>query len=229
MHSSTRKAQALELRERGYSYSLISERTGIAKATLSDWLSQVPYQPNEKVLSRIGRARANAGARHAEMKRESYKNAKEEALKDLGTFTRRDLRMFGLGLYLGEGAKTMDAVRIVNADPSVIALAVAWFKLFGIAPHQFAPRIHLYPDTNIQRANRYWANVLGVPVSQMQRAYVDAREDKKSSKKGKLPHGTLHLSVRSGGKKEYGVFFFRKIQAMNAEILRTVCGRGLPV
>lgn len=230
MHNLIQKARVIELRRMGYSYSLISAKTGISKATLSDWLSGIPYKPNKEVVDRIGKARAASGARHSEMKRVSLVAADTEARNEIGKFSQRDLLMFGLGLYLGEGAKTANAVRIVNSDPAVIAVAVAWFKAMGVSSEQFGPRIHLYPDSDIDQCIAFWARVIGVPQNQFQRSHVDTRTDKKSKKQGKLPYGTLHLSVRSSGNKKYGVFFFRKIQAMNALILQNIQrGRGLPV
>jgi transposase len=47
------KRQAVELRGKGMSYGLISEKLGISKSTLSNWLKDLPYTPNEQVLSRI--------------------------------------------------------------------------------------------------------------------------------------------------------------------------------
>lgn len=229
MHNSIRKHEVLKLRKQGYSYSLISQKTGIPKATLSDWLSSIPYTPNRAVVVRIGKARAAAGARHSEMKRDSLLKAASEARSEIGKLSRKDLLMFGLGLYLGEGAKTGSAVRIVNSDPAIICMAVAWFKALGVRPEQFGPRLHLYPDTDVEKSVSYWAKVVGVPPTQFQRSYIDIRTDKKAKKQGKLPYGTLHLTVRSGGNKDYGVFFFRKIEAMNAEIIRSVRGYGLPV
>ena len=47
------KEKALYYRKKGYSYNMISEKLGLAKSTLSDWLKEIPYQPNRKVISRI--------------------------------------------------------------------------------------------------------------------------------------------------------------------------------
>lgn len=222
MHNLARKHEVIMLRKHGYSYSLISQKTGIPKATLSDWLADIPYTPNSEVVERVGTARALAGARHAHKKRLSHEKAHTDAVLELGTITRRDVLLFGLGLYLGEGSKTAGVVRIVNSDPDVIAGAVAWFRSLGVASSQFTPRLHLYPDSNVRACTQFWSEVLRLPVRQFQSPYIDVRTNKKQKKSGKLPYGTLHLGVRSGGNKEYGVFFFRKIQAMNAKILQDI-------
>lgn len=222
MHNLARKQEVVSLRKQGYSYSLISQKTGIPKATLSDWLAGIPYTPNSKVVERIGKARALAGVSHAHKKRQSFEMAHKAALVELGTITQRDLLLFGLGLYLGEGSKTAGVVRLVNSDPDVVAGAVAWFRSLGVASSQFTPRLHLYPDSNVRICTQFWSEVLRLPVRQFQRPYIDVRTNKKQKKSGKLPYGTLHLGVRSGGNKDYGVFFFRKIKAMNAKILQDI-------
>ena len=50
--------------------------------------------------------------------------AKEEARKEIGEITKRDLFMLGIGIYIGEGAKTFDIVRVINADPKIIKFTV---------------------------------------------------------------------------------------------------------
>ncbi len=57
-------------------------------------------------------------------------------------------------------------------------------------------------------------------MSQFHKSQVDWRNNKKQDKKGKLPFGTLHLGVKSGGRKEYGVQFHRRIQAWNEAVVK---------
>lgn len=230
MYSLETKKRAFTLRRRGFSYTLISQELGVQKATLSGWLSGVPYEPNRQVIARIGQARARAGQVHATKKRISLSRAAAEAAHLIGPVSKRDLLMYGLGLYLGEGGKTADIVRIVNADPRVISAAISWFESLGVRKGQFAPRMYLYPDSDVSASLKFWSKLTGIPPAQFQSSVIDTRTQKSAKNKNKLQHGTLHITVQSGGRKEYGVFFFRKISAMNAEVLRkTRCGRGLPV
>ena len=43
---------------------------------------------------------------------------------------------------------------------------------------------------------------------------------KKAKKAGKLPYGTAHLSLRSKGNKEHGVFLARRINGWIQEVLK---------
>lgn len=227
MHSATIRAHALRLRKEGYSYSFISERTGLSKGTLSGWLSSIAYKPNQEMLKVLGKARAASGESKARLRRESTDRANQEAAREVRSVTRRDLFLFGLGLYLGEGSKTTDAVRIVNADPKVIKSMVSWFKSVGVTSDQFAPRLHLYPDSDVAESLHFWSQMTTIPKTQFQTPYIDRRIDKKAKKEGKLPFGTLHLSIRSNGRKEFGVFFARKIRAWTRQVLEKVDIAGL--
>ncbi len=222
MHSSIARQQAVKLREAGHTYAYIMEKTGFSKSTLSGWLSDIVYTPNETTLRRLGRARAAASARKAHIKSQSLEQIQRNAIKDIAKITKRDLFMFGLGLYLGEGGKTNDIVRISSSDPRIIQIGIAWFESLGVVKDQFAPRIHLYPDSDVQKSLQFWSQTTSIPISQFHKSQIDVRTGKKQSKKGRLPHGTLHLGVRGGGRKEFGVAFARRIHAWNDEVSKRI-------
>lgn len=220
-HTSTMREEVFKLRKAGYSYNLISQKTGMSKSTLSGWLSRVPYAPNQTTIDRIGKARAASGRAKAKIKIESIEKAGVEAKKEIGKITRRDLFMLGIGIYIGEGAKTFNIVRVINADPKIIKFAVKWFEeIIDLPKENFRIRLHLYPDNNIKQCIKFWSNISKIPISQFQKTHIDERKDKKMFKRGKLPYGTAHLSIRSNNKKEFGVFLARKINAWIDEVLK---------
>lgn len=213
------KAQARALREKGYSYSFIQKEIPVAKSTLSYWLSDIPYTPNQETILHIGKARAASGAAKNKLKLSSFKRAKEEAKKNIGRLSKRDIFMLGLGLYAGEGTKTHDIVRLINANPKIIKFTILWFKeVCGLKNVNFMVRIHLYPDNDINEALTYWSQAIGLPLTQFQQTQVDTRVGKKVSKRGKLSFGTAHLSIKSMGNKDFGVFLARKINAWIEEV-----------
>ncbi len=216
------KGVALELRKAGHAYSHISRVTGISKSTLSDWLSGVPYTPNAETVNRVGKAIAAANARKTLLKRESIHRIHQEAANEIGRVSKRDLFMFGLGLYLGEGSKTGDVTRVVNADPEVIRLAIAWFKSLGVEPEQFLLTLHLYPDSDTQECLQFWSKTTTIPLRQFGKVQVDTRNNKRVFKRGKLPHGTAHLSVRGLGRKEYASAFARRIKGWTNAVAQEV-------
>lgn len=227
MYKESLKEQAITLRRAGYPYSHISRKTGISKSTLSGWLASIPYTPNQETITALGKARAAAGERKAVIRQNSLQEIKGIADKDIGLLSQRDLFLFGLGLYLGEGSKTHGFVRLVNSDPEVIKAIVAWFLSLGVKIDQFSATIHLYPDSDIKESLQFWSQTTTIPIAQFYKTQVDRRADKKVVRKGRLPHGTLHLGVKSMSKKEFGVLFSRKIQAWNDNVLQKINQAGL--
>ena len=221
-HSTSVKEQARSLRLAGYSYSYIASQTGLSKGTLSDWLARVPYTTYSGTVQTIGTARAASGEKIAKKRLETFVIAKQEAAEEIGKVSQRDLFMFGLGIYLGEGSKAHEQIRLVNSDPRVIRFAITWFKSFGLDTKNFVIKLHLYPDSDIKRCTEYWGKVAGVPAGQFLKPQIDWRKDKKTYKLGKLPYGTAHLGIRCLGDKKFGVFFSRKIMAWIEEMAKKV-------
>lgn len=222
MHAISLRKQAMSLRKSGYSYNYISKSTGLSKATLSDWLANVPYTANEETIRMIGKARSASVKTNVAKRQDSIALATKEAKENIVSFSKRDLFMFGLGLYLGEGNKTHDLVRIVNSDPRVIKIAIAWFRSLGVSDTQFVCRLHLYPDSDLKACLQFWQKETTIPRGQFFKPHIDRRTNKKTIKRGRLPHGTLHVGVKALGKKEFGSFFSRKILALIEEVYQRV-------
>jgi len=207
------KEKAIKLRKDGYSYSLISERTGVSKSTLSCWLSKIPYVPNQETKRKIGLARTNSIITKNKQRLYIHNQIKLQAEKDIGVISKRDLFMLGVSLYIGEGAKTYKIIRVINADLRVINLAIRWFcEICLMDIGNFSLAIHLYPDNDINDSLKYWHEKTGIPLEQFGKTQIDRRKNKTNIRKNKLPHGTAHLTVRSNGKKELGVLLFKRIE-----------------
>ncbi len=211
---------AIALRKDGHSYNYIAKVAGVSKSTLAIWLADVPYIPNTETIQRIGNARAASGEAKSKLKRESLERARVEAKDDVGHLSRRDLFMLGLGLYIGEGAKSTQQIRFVNSNPAIINFMIKWFtKAVGLKKNNLKIRLHIYPDCNERQSLQFWSEKTTIPMSQFQKTVVDWRKNKKAFKSGKLPHGTVHLSVNGLGEKRFGVFLARKILAWSDLVL----------
>ncbi len=216
------KAAAIELRKAGHSYNYIADSVRVSKGTLAVWLADVPYTPNFETIERIGKARAASGEVKSRLKRESFQRARLEARADIDRLSHRDLFMLGLGLYIGEGAKSTLQTCFVNSNPAIVNLLIKWFiKAVGLKKENLRIRLHIYPDCSEDGSLQFWSETTTIPRSQFLKTVVDWRKDKKAFKSGKLPHGTAHLSVNSLGEKRFGVFLARKILAWSDEVLGT--------
>ena len=217
------KEKAINYRKQGYSYNMISEKLGLAKSTLSDWLKEVPYKPNKEVLKRIQLAPAKSAEIVHNQKVATIARIKKAAKKELGKLTKRDLWLLGIGLYLGEGSKLYESVRIINSDPQIMKVAIKWFReVCGLDWENFSARAHVYPDNDIKTTINYWSKRTGIPKNQFQKTQIDRRKNKSGKKKRKLPYGTLHLQIKSCGKKEFGRSFHRRIIGWIEAILNQI-------
>jgi len=207
------REEAIHLRKAGYSYNLIAEKVNVSKSTLSLWLTEVPYQPNEIVMKRLGNARAAVSLSKHKQKIANLEKARQLAQEDVGQSTDRDLFMFGLAIYLGEGEKNSN-VGVINANSKIIVTTMRWLERFYQVPKSsFTLAIHLYPDSKIRDSLEYWSKQTGIHIKQFGKTQIDRRPNKRSGKRRKLPHGTAHLRVRASGNKNHGVLLSRRIQA----------------
>ena len=206
------KNRAADLRRRGWSYNIIAGRLGVGKSTLSHWLREIPYQPNRTVIERIRLGPARSAANKAQRKLEHIRSLKIDGRREIGTISDRDLLLLGLGLYMGEGTKLYEDVRVVNSDPQVIRVAMEWLRRSCGVPNQnFAAVVHVYPDSSPTASIKYWARLTGIPQDQFERVQIDRRLNKSNNKRRRLPYGTLHVKVYSRGDSRFGVALHRRI------------------
>ena len=199
------------LRDQGYSYELIHEKLGIAKGTMSYWFKERPFTPNSEVLSRIKNGPSAGGLKLHNRRVKEITELRELGINEIGKLTKRDLMLLGIGLYIGEGSKTTEAVRISNSNPLVIIVFIRWLtEICGLSIDNITIRLHRYPDNIEKKCIKYWQNVTGIPRSNFRKTQIDQRI-KKNLNIGKLPYGTVHLSVVAKGDSLKGVKLYRKI------------------
>lgn len=206
------RKRAVGLRRRGWSYNVISARLGVGKSTLSQWLREIPYQPNKQVIARIRLGPARAAASKGRRRSQQILLLRAQGQKELGRLSERDLLLLGLGLYLGEGSKVYESVRLVNSDPLVVRIAMRWLRQScGVPERNFVVTVHTYPDISSNAAIRYWSRTTGVPQRQFEPVQVDRRLNKSAKKRRQLPYGTAHMKVYSRGDPRFGVALHRRI------------------
>ena len=206
------RQRAIALRRNGWSYNVISQKLGMGKSTLSDWLREIPYEPNAAVQKRIGRGPAKAAASKQKARSFEIDRLRQEGIGDIGKISDRDLLFLGIGLYMGEGSKSHEYVRLVNSDPKIIRLSLHWFRTVCHVPDQnFSLALHLYPDISTREALSYWIRVTGLRREQFEKIQVVHRQNKTAKKRGHLPYGTAHLKVWGRGDRRFGVTLHRRI------------------
>lgn len=206
------RKRATQLRDAGFSFNMIAGKIPVAKSTLSSWFKDRPFTPNKNVLRRIQLGPIKSAAKSHNKRVSEINRIHIAAIKEIGKLTKRDLWLLGIGLYLGEGSKTYEIVRITNADPQVIKLAMHWFRdILRLDDKNITIALHLYPDTNVKKAIKFWQKTTGLSKMNFRKTQIDQRIKRSKIKSNKLPHGTAHVTIVSNGNPEYGVRLHRRI------------------
>jgi len=199
---------------------MISEKLVLAKSTLSNWLHDIDFIPNKRVLSRIEWAKRNLVKAMYKRRKKALKireKIRSNGKREVKNITKKDLWYIGTILYLAEGSKTQKQVRITNSNPQVIKLTTYWLKeICKVKSENFSATVHLYPDNDAEKAIRFWSRISKIPISQFQKTQVDKRIKKLKTKRGRLPYGTLHIRVRKSGD------LFQKIKGWTEGILEKI-------
>jgi len=168
----TIKEQAVSYRKKGYSYSMIRERlnVGIAKSTLSVWLKDIPFTPNEKVIARIQFAKRKLilfAQRKGLQTQRFRKRVRQEAKREIVNINRDNLWHIGTALYLAEGGKKQKQVQITNSDPRVIKLIMRWLiATCKVNPYNIRAAVRVYPDIEEDKAIKFWSRITKLPKKQ---------------------------------------------------------------
>ena len=214
MISDSLKVQATVLRDQGHSYKYIEKELGINRSTLSGWFKWRPFTPNQHTLDKIRNGPKASAEKRTRERLERTNSARHEAKMLLGALSPRDVLLLGIGLYMGEGSKSGGIVRFSNSDPRMVRLFIYWSKqALHVTDAHLRLRIHSYPDLNTQEIEQYWLLQTGLPKSCLTKTLIDTRQ-KTKGKSGKLPFGTVHITICAAGDNRYGVHLFRFIEGL---------------
>lgn len=206
------KEKATALRKSGHSYNMIYSTLGVAKSTLSNWFKNEPFKPNREALNRLRYGPIKSAQKRHNRRVDETRRLNSIGKTEIGTMSRRDLWLLGVGLYIGEGTKTYENVRIINSDPEVIRLSIRWFKeICGVKDENITVTLHLYPDNDIKQSLIFWRKITRLSTNNFRKIQIDKRDTKSKIRKNKLPFGTAHINIICNGNSDYGVKLHRRI------------------
>lgn len=202
------KEKVTALRRQGLSYGEIIAQTGATKSSISNWCKDVYI--SEKQRNEIAK-RHDSKAVKALMKvsRQRRKN-RIEAIKtfsklgdrDIGTLSKRDLQMVGLGLYWGEGYKNgNEEFGFTNSDPRMISFFLRWLKdCYDVEKHNLILRIsineiHRYRMADVEG---FWIKHTKIPREQFSKMSLIKSVAKKLYTNNETYYGMLRIKVRKG-------------------------------
>lgn len=193
------REKSIKLRLQGKSYSQIKDTIKVSKSTLSYWLKEYPLSDK-----RIRELRDNNPRRIEKYRATRLKKKKErlgivykEERKKLLPFSKRDLFIAGLFLYLGEGTKTTEArLSVSNTNPAVSKIFIKWLnKCFDIHLSKIKIYLHLYSDMSINKEIDFWSKELRIPKKQFQKPYIKQSSKNHINYRSKFNHGTCNVII----------------------------------
>lgn len=195
------REQARELRRQGRTYDEIEEALGVSRSSVSLWVRDLP-RPERRSRSELARlAAAERWGPLLETRDTERRATKAGAAREIGDLSDRDLFTMGVVLYWAEGTKDKvydrrESATIINSDPDVIVVYLAWLELLGVERSRIRFRLHIHESADVDKAQQYWADLVGVDVAEMQRPTLKKHNPKTVRKNvGEGYRGCLIIKV----------------------------------
>ncbi|MFJ2196486.1 hypothetical protein [Streptomyces violaceusniger] len=178
------RARAREMRLQGMTYDRIQLELGCSKSSISLWVRDLPKPDRpprtREEASAIAKRGWEATLREREIARQRTKLA---AAREVGELTDRELFLIGVGLYWSEGSKSKphnptERAIFINSDPDMIQLYLAWLSLLGVEPERLRYRVMIHESAQVADAERYWAEIIGVDVTTLERTTLKKHNPK---------------------------------------------------
>jgi len=123
----------------------------------------------------------------------TYKGKPQFKLRENLTAEQEKLKMAGLMLYWGEGAKQGHTVDMVNCDVNTILIFLRFMReICGVAESRLRVFLYVYEGQNIDMITRYWSRQTRIPVAQFIKPYVSPlRRDRPRQRV--MSYGVAHV------------------------------------
>lgn len=208
--------KAVALRKKGLTYSAILEKVPVAKSTLALWFKEVKLSTSQ--FQRITEKRLAAGRRGGLAKKnqriQKMQNIIQEAEKEVGKISERELWLIGTTLYWAEGSKEKDwrpgsRVSFINMDKKMVQVFIKWLSSCGIKNDEISFDVYIHENHKhrTEEIKKYWSKVTNFPVSKLARIYF--KKDKVNTKRKNVTtdgyYGIIKIIVRQSST------FLRKI------------------
>lgn len=117
-------------------------------------------------------------------------------IKTVLSFEEKELKIMGIMLYWGEGAKSGEygknrCVDLANSDPKIILVFLHFLRRFcGVDEKRLRCLLYCYSDQNVGGLTRFWSKITRIPIKQFIKPYVrnDFRKDGR-----KMKYGLIHI------------------------------------
>jgi len=171
------KRKAIDLRQRGYSYSEIRQVIpNLSKGTLSGWLKNIELSPEhkERILKKIIRGSERSRLRGAWTNKQKadtrIQNLNKVADTEYQSLAQNELFKLGLSLYWAEGAKKSRFFQFMNSDPKMINFMIRWLIEVVKAPKEdIKIRIFIHKIYLDESCEKFWSEITNIPAREFKK------------------------------------------------------------
>ena len=197
------KNRAIKLRKEGRTYREILQEVSVSKGSLSFWLkdihltdeqiSRIQYK-NEKIREKFLQFNKDRKAETNNNNKAVFNNA----FKEVGIISARELKLTGIALYWAEGYKKdgWRTVSFTNSDEGMIKVMMKWFReICEVYRDRFRIRVQCHGFTKVKECEQYWSKVTGVPLRQFTKSYIKISSSSKRKMGEGCPYGICHIRI----------------------------------
>ena len=201
----SRQEIARELRRNGLLLKDIAEQLGVSTVTIHRWVRDLPVPTSARPggdaehMHRMRRAYWDPVLAERESERCSVKAA---AAAEIGGISARELTLLAVAAYWCEGTKSkawrrQERVTFVNSDPNLIRLFLRFLREQGVEDGQLRLSVMIHESADVPAAERFWAEVAGIPVDTFRPATLKRHNPKTVRyNTGETYVGCLSVGVR---------------------------------
>lgn len=183
------------LRRRGMSLKSIAKELSVSSGSVHRWCAGITLSEKQKahleanvLSSRLRNVAAISLRREADRKA-----AFASGFTEVGTLTKRDLLVLGVGLYWGEGDKDLSTLGLSNMDPDLHEAFLQWLESFGVDRAGVRATLHLPTRFVASKEIKWWCSKLNLNSSQFSKTVTKVSPTSRGKTKRLEYHGVLHL------------------------------------
>jgi len=196
------REKARSFRNKGWSVRSIAKEINCSKSSVSIWVRDIPLTKEQinNLKSSQDRARAKA-ADHPNSSRNKWQQFRQgiidKSKKDIShNCSLKTLKLIGSALYWAEGyTASRNSFVFANVDPAMIKLMLRFLKeVCHIKNAKLRGRVNIHPGLDAVKAQRYWADISGIPLKQFHKPLLAVSKASKQKRKT-LPYGTFRIII----------------------------------
>lgn len=206
--------RAREMRQAGKSVKKIAQTLHVSTSSVSVWCKNIQLTSSQidalclQMLAGNYLGRMKGARIQKQRKEERLQNYRTEGALKIGRVSNRDLLLIGLGLYLGEGAKSRNSFQFTNSNPQLIQLVSVWLlRLFGVASDRLFLSVVVNKDhrEREQEIRDYWSSITGVSSNNFRKTTFMKSSGRKFYESRNTYFGTLTMRVQKSSDLQYKI------------------------